>query len=134
MSEYLQRAKELRAIVTPHYNCAQAVLLPFAEKAGLHEETAMRLAANFGAGMRRATACGAVTGGLMVLGLFGVDDVATVGDFHRRFKENHRGYLDCADLLRLGKELGQEKKAHCDAMVFESVQLAEAILREKGKL
>ena len=28
MSEYLQRAKELRAIVTPHYNCAQAVLLP----------------------------------------------------------------------------------------------------------
>ena len=40
MSKYMDRARELRAIVTPHYNCAQAVLLPFAPDAGVSEEQA----------------------------------------------------------------------------------------------
>lgn len=134
MSKYLDRAKELRAIVTPHYNCAQSVLLPFAPDAGLTEEQAMRLSANFGAGMKRAAACGAITGGLMVLGLFGVEDGRTIGAYHQRLRENHQGYLDCADLLRLNKEQGREKKPHCDDMVYECVALVEEILREKGKI
>ena len=36
-SKYLERAKALRAIVTPHYNCGQSVVVPFAEDAGLTE-------------------------------------------------------------------------------------------------
>ena len=35
MSKYIDRAKELRAIVTPHYNCGQAAILPFAEELGI---------------------------------------------------------------------------------------------------
>ena len=42
--------------------------------------------------------------------------------------------LDCADLLRRNKELGGEKKPHCDGLVFECVSLVEKILREQGKL
>lgn len=68
MSEYMEKAKELRAIVSPHYNCAQAIVIPFAEKAGITPDIAWKMAANFGGGMRRAAACGAITGGLMVLG------------------------------------------------------------------
>ena len=52
MSKYIARAKELRAIVTPHYNCGQAVLLPFTEEMGLPNDLVMRFAANFGGGMK----------------------------------------------------------------------------------
>ncbi len=131
MSKYLDRAKELRAIVTPHYNCGQSVVIPFAEDAGLTEEQAMGICANFGGGLKRAAACGAVTGGLVVLGLFGIDDPK---EYYRLLRENHEGMLDCADLLRRNKELGGEKKPHCDALVYEGVSLVERLLRERGKL
>lgn len=134
MSRYLDRAKELRAIETPHYNCAQSVLLPFAEALGLGEEVAMGMAANFGAGMKRGSVCGAITGGLMALGIFGVADGQTIGEYHRRLRDNHEGCLDCADLLRINKEQGREKKPHCDDMVYECVMLVEEILKEQGKI
>lgn len=134
MSKYLDRAKELRAIVEPHYNCAQSVLLPFAEEAGFSEEQAMKVAVNFGAGMKRGSVCGAITGGLMALGLFGVDDAKSIGEYHSRLKENHAGYLDCVDLLRVNKEQGREKKPHCDDMVYECVMLVEEILKSNHKI
>lgn len=134
MSKYVERAKELRAIVSPHYNCAQSVVVPFAAAAGVPEETALRFADGFGGGMRRASVCGAVTGGIMALGLFSLGDPKTLGAYHRRLKERHDGMLDCADLLRVNAAAGREKKPHCDAMVFECVELVEEILRENGKL
>ncbi len=134
MSKYLERAKELRATIEPHYNCGQSVVIPFSEEAGLSEEKAMGICANFGGGLKRAAACGAITGGLVVLGLFGIDDPATVGEYYRSLRENHDGMLDCADLLRKNRELGGEKKPHCDGMVFECVNLVEEILRKKEKI
>ena len=72
MSEHLKRAEELRAITERHYNCAQSVFVPFAKECGLDEEEAYKVAANFGAGMKVAGTCGAITGGLMVLGMLGI--------------------------------------------------------------
>lgn len=134
MNRYEARARELRAIVTPHYNCAQSVVVPFIEDAGYDEKTALKFAANFGQGMRMAGTCGAVTGGLMVLGLFGADDPAVVTDYYRRVKANHDGFLDCASLLKINHDKGLEKKPHCDAMVYECVNLVEQILEEQGLL
>ena len=131
MSRYLERAKQLRAATAPHYNCGQAVVVPFAEDAGLTEEQAMAIGANFGGGLKRASACGAITGGLVVLGLFGIDNPA---EYYQALRAGHDGMLDCADLLRRNRELGGEKKPHCDALVFECVALVERILRERGKL
>lgn len=131
MSKYLDKAKALRAAVAPHYNCGQAVLLPFAQDAGLTEEQAMGICANFGGGLKRASACGAVTAGLVVLGLFGIDSPAA---YYQALRESHDGLLDCADLLQRNREQGGEKKPHCDALVFECVTLAERILREQGKI
>ena len=131
MSKYLEKAKELRAIVTPHYNCGQAVVIPFAEEAGLTEAQAMGICANFGGGLKRGSACGAIAGGLVVLGLFGIDNPA---DYYQALRANHAGMLDCAELLRRNQELGREKKPHCDGLVFECVSLVEQILRENGKL
>lgn len=52
------------------YNCAQSVLFSFCEDLGLEADTALKIACGFGGGMgRKGEVCGAVTGGIMVLGL-----------------------------------------------------------------
>ena len=134
MSRFLERAKELRGDDTRHYNCAQAVLIPCVEYAGIDHETAYRIAAAFGGGMKRASVCGAVTGGLMALGLFGMDDNASVGRYYRAFKEHHEGMMDCGDLLRVSAQNGIPRSEHCDGLVFECVGLVEEILKEAGKI
>ncbi|MCD8146976.1 MAG: C-GCAxxG-C-C family protein [Clostridiales bacterium] len=135
MSIYYERAKALRETVSPHYNCAQSVLLPFAEEAGLDRELALKLSSNFGSGMKCGSVCGAITGGLMALGLYGVEDGKTVGAYFRRLRANHENCIECAQLLRLDRDKGNtNQKAHCDGMVYECVALVEEILREQGKI
>ena len=52
------------------YNCAQAVLDAFRDEAGVDEELALKITTGLGAGMgRKQEVCGAVTGGILVLGL-----------------------------------------------------------------
>ena len=52
------------------YNCAQAILYAFGPDLGLEAETALKVATGLGAGMgRRGEVCGAVTGGILALGL-----------------------------------------------------------------
>jgi len=52
------------------YNCAQSVLYAFREEGDLSEETALKIACGLGAGMaRKQEVCGAVTGGILVLGM-----------------------------------------------------------------
>ena len=133
MSRFTDKARELRN-ADVHYNCAQSVVLPFAEVAGITEAQAMGFAANFGSGMKMASVCGAITGGLMVLGLCGVDDGPTINEYYAKLKERHDGFLDCANLLRINKEKGGQRKPHCDEMVYECVGMVEEILRAKGKI
>jgi C_GCAxxG_C_C family probable redox protein len=52
------------------YNCAQAVLSAYGPELGLTEEAALKVATGLGAGMgRRGEVCGAVTGGILAVGL-----------------------------------------------------------------
>ena len=119
----MEETEALRARTDVHYNCCQSVLVPFADLCGLDKETAFKLGANFGSGMRHGSTCGAVTGALMVLGLAGKGaDEATA--LMRRFREKNQ-VLDCANLLRLAKERGEERKCHCDRMVYEAVEPLE---------
>ena len=131
MGKYLEQAKALRNDETVHYNCAQAVTWAFSEATGLSREWSQKVAANFGSGMKRGGTCGAITGGLMVLGLLGKDDGPTVAAYHKAFRDNHQGCLECADLLRINQNQGCEKKCHCDGMVYEAVERIESLLEEK---
>lgn len=128
MGKYLERAHELRAITDPHYNCTQAVLVPFAERFGMTEETAFQLGANFGGGMKTGTVCGVITGGLMVLGLAGFDKPSDAKNYIGRIKEKHDSMMMCADLLRANAERGGIKKLHCDKMVYEAIEILEELL------
>ena len=132
--DFLNETKKLRAIADPHYNCAQAVVIPFAEARGLTHEQAYDFAANFGAGMKMGGTCGAITGGLMALGLYGVNDGATIKKYYDHFRDAHDGMLNCVDLLRTSAQRGEVKKNHCDGMFYEAVKVVTEILKERGKI
>ena len=51
--------------------CSQAILGAWCESGGLHAGQAMKLAAGFAAGMCIAETCGAVSGSIMVMGVYG---------------------------------------------------------------
>lgn len=134
MSKYLERAKEIRAIETPHHNCAQSVLMSFTQSLDLDDEIAYKIAVAFGGGMKSGITCGAVVGALMTLGMFEVDDIETTQKIIREFKERHSGMIDCKDLLKANADAGGQKKPHCDALVYEMVQEVEKILIERKKI
>ncbi len=138
MSKYTELAMERRTRFTPDghpaWNCCQSVATIFAQDAGYDEEAAMDAAIFFRGGMQMGSVCGAVTGGLMALGLSGLEDPQTANEFIRKFRENHDGMVCCKDLLRVNAENGGEKMPHCNAVIRECIGYAEEILREKGKL
>lgn len=134
MSKYLERAREIRAIVEPHHNCTQSVLMSFTQSLNLDDETAFKIAVAFGAGMKSGITCGVITGGLMVLGLFDVDDQPTTQKLVSDFKVKHSDMINCADLLKANAAAGGQRKPHCDALVYEMVEYVEKVLKEKGKI
>ena len=134
VSKYMERAEKLRACEERHYNCAQSVLVPFADVLGIDEETLYKAGANFGGGMKIGATCGAVTGALMTLGLAGADDAGTVQRVFREVREKHDGLTDCKDLLRVNKEKGGDRHVHCSNMVYELLEVTEKILKERGIL
>lgn len=134
MTEMMKRSHALRDDTTTHYNCAQAVLIPFAEKKGISAAQATAITANFGSGMRAGLTCGAITGGLMALGLYDAGDAEASAEFMRRMKDLHGGLFDCRDLLREEVHSPAEKKPHCDGMVYEAVEIVEEMLMARGLL
>lgn len=110
--EYSKAAGELFA---KGYNCSQAVLLAFAEEAGISEKTAAMIASSFGGGMGRLReVCGAVSGMFMTAGLLaGYSDPENhaektahykrIQELAERFK-SYNGSIVCRELLGLKKE------------------------------
>ena len=126
--EHMELARALRADTEVHYNCCQSVLLTFAQEMGLTREQAFALGNFFNAGMRHGSVCGALSGAMMVLGMTGRGDQEAAG-LLRQFKEGH-GSTDCAVLLKNARDRGEERKSHCDGLVFEMVQAVEQILAQ----
>jgi len=91
------------------YACSQAILTEYCELFDLDEETALKISAGFGGGMRNGKTCGAVTGAYMVLGLkLGDQNCVTadgrkkvydaVVEFTKSFEQRY-GSTDCKELL-----------------------------------
>lgn len=138
MSKYTELAMERRKQFTPEgrpvYNCCQSVVTVFAGDAGYDEAAAMRAATYFRGGMQIGSVCGAVTGGLMALGLAGIDEAQAGSELFRRVREKHDGLIQCKELLKVSAEKGEVKMTHCNAMISECIGYVEEILREKGKI
>lgn len=143
MTEELARARMLE----DGFDCAQTVLSQFAEDLDLDEELALKIAAGFGGGMHKGDMCGAVTGGLMVLGLkYGFCEPGdTIGkdimnrkaqEYERRMQEALGG-LRCRELLGVdvatpeGKmEAGNIIPARCPGFVATACQILAELLEE----
>lgn len=98
-------------------NCCQAVLGACCEKFQMDPETAYRLGAFLGGGMRRGEVCGAVTGALMALGLqYGDQDNRKCMkslEFLKTFQKEY-GTILCKELL---PEDGKKKKELCPGFI-----------------
>ena len=105
------------------------MLTAFASEFGLSDEMALKIAASFGGGMARTgKSCGAVTGGLMALGLkYGFTTPggkdATYGiaqEFMRRFEER-QGSLTCRDLIGFDILKPEDRQQAQQAGVFDEI-------------
>ena len=133
------------------YNCAQSVLWAFAPRLNFDAEAALKIACGLGAGMgRRQEVCGAVTGGILALGLkFGrgsSDDrsvmekaYAKTQELMRRFEAAH-GTCTCRQLLEgcdLTTEAGRSEfktrdmlRQKCEPCVRAVCDILEDLLME----
>ena len=115
------------------FNCAQAVLVVFAEENGLDQATALKIAGGFGAGMGRLqNTCGAVTGAFMAIGLkhgktLGDEGnekrdkcYAMVREFDSKFKEIF-GTTSCSELLQCDLTTPEGSKYFTDNKLSEKV-------------
>ncbi len=144
-----EKAHELLATGTT--NCAQAVLVSFAEDYGLDKNLALRLVQGFGGGMHHSGgACGVVTAAYMVLGLsqkISNDkprekleaNYAQMAEFNRRFKALH-GSLSCTELCGYDLSIpekaaeAREKKVFgttCAGYARDAVKILEDLLKKK---
>ena len=127
--DHMELARALRANEETHYNCCQSVLVTFAKEMGLTQQQAYALGSFFNAGMRHGSACGVLSGTLMVLGMTGCDEQQAAA-LLKQFRTCHCS-TSCADLLKAARERDEERKPHCDALVYEMVEALDAILAQK---
>lgn len=130
------------------YNCAQATIYPFCEETGISEDMALKISCGLGGGMgRKQEVCGAVSGGILVLGLrhgrgVNAEQPATNSTYEKtselmsRFAERNGSYI-CRELLDecdLTTEAGQQefkdrdmKNRVCKACVESAVEILEEL-------
>jgi C_GCAxxG_C_C family probable redox protein len=130
------------------YNCAQSVLTVFAPDLGMDRDIAMKVSCGFGSGIGRSgNLCGAITGGMLVLGLkYGMIDSEfqeekentydKVIELQERIRAIH-GTVNCNDLLGfdIGTPEGLEKVKElelsdkiCSKIVGDVVRILEELL------
>ncbi len=126
------KGEESERVFRSGFNCAQAVLVPFAEQYGLGAGTGEKAASAFGAGMgRMQETCGAVTGAFMAIGLkygFTKDEdqkqkdlvLAKVKNFAAQFRAEF-GTLRCKDLLGCDLNTDKGQKFHKEQGQRESI-------------
>lgn len=133
---------------TQGYSCSQAVLSARCERYGLDQKTALTIAAGFGGGMGRSgNACGAVTGGIAIIGLHAGSDKARdteakentyrmVRQFVSGF-EDMFGSVNCTELMgcHIGTTSGYDKARKnglfenvCPRFVDGAVEILDAVL------
>lgn len=145
------RREKAMALFEEGYNCAQSVVLAFADLHGLDEKTAARLSSSFGGGMGRLReVCGAVSGMFMTLGLlYGYDNpkaseekaelYAQVQALAADFEKENKAIV-CRELLGLSVQKEEPmpeartkeyyKKRPCKELVGDAADILEQFIAE----
>ncbi len=153
-NEYGERAKKAMELFQEGYNCAQAVVLAFADCFEESPETLAAMISSFGGGMGRLReVCGAVSGMFFVAGrLYGYADpkakeekmehYARIQELAARFREKN-GSIVCRELLHLQEKVSEPvpeertkeyyKKRPCVELVGDAAEILEAYRKETEK-
>lgn len=140
MNQESPTVREARNLFNSDMNCAQSVLATFAPRLGINREQALRIASAFGAGMARTKeTCGAVTGGLMVIGLrYGFTKANETQQKEATYNKalgfmcefaRHNGSLRCSELLSRASLIDPKRPEHefCADCVADAVNILEAM-------
>ena len=148
-----ERAKQAVDNFTAGCNCAQSVLLAYADILALTPEQAAMISVGFGGGMGRLRLhCGAFSAAVMLAGVMEGEDgakkehrpetYARVQEIHRQFLERN-GTISCAELL--GKAGVPEDptpeertpeyyaKRPCARIIASACEMIDGMLAEKEK-
>ena len=148
-----KRAKQAVDNFTAGCNCAQSVLLAYADILALTPEQAAMISVGFGGGMGRLRLhCGAFSAAVMLAGVMEGEDgakkehrpetYARVQEIHRQFLERN-GTISCAELL--GKAGVPEDptpeertpeyyaKRPCARIIASACEMIDGMLAEKEK-
>ncbi len=113
------------------FNCSQSVLCSCKEYTGMDEKTLLAVSGGFGGGVRCGEICGAVTGGVMAIGLCNPYNDCTdtqakehiavlTKEFIGKFREKY-GCLRCND-LKAGECVCNELIAYCAAAAEDTIK------------
>lgn len=127
------------------FNCAQAVLTTFCWRYGLNRELGSRLACGLGGGLCAGEVCGAVSAGVLVIGLKYGNTLAADTLSKQRCRKQTRQFLDaftarhgsilCRELSgrvsRAGETANGQTNAQlsrtvCPGLVADAIRLLEA--------
>jgi len=143
----MERSEQAKEHFLSGYNCAQSVVLSFADDLKYSKELALKISAGFGGGMgKQQETCGAVTGAIMVLGLLKGEEVnnndelkaeaySSVKELSREFTAAYNT-TSCRELIGCdlntpeGSAKFKEEKLMenvCAGCVAKAVQIVEAI-------
>lgn len=143
----MERSEQAKEHFLSGYNCAQSVVLSFADDLKYSKELALKISAGFGGGMgKQQETCGAVTGAIMVLGLLIGEEVnnndelkaeaySSVKELSREFTAAYNT-TSCRELIGCdlntpeGSAKFKEEKLMenvCAGCVAKAVQIVEAI-------
>ena len=146
MSDKVKNAVE--TYLNTEFNCAQSVVSEFARELGIDIDTARRISCGLGSGMAKTgNMCGAVTGGMLVLGLkYGMTDPDSTQDKEKTYEkvasllekiEVVHGSSNCVDLMGVdiatpdGQQEAKEKELSekiCSKVVRDVTQILEDLL------
>ena len=141
-------SQRTREIFESGFYCAESVLLAIAESKGIRSDLLPKVATGFCGGVSRTCGmCGAVSGGIMAIGLAtgrttATDSVETTYAKSRKFMDAfvaRFGSTNCRDLtgVDLGTPEGQARfkendllKARCIGFAEEAAEMAVAVIEE----
>ena len=147
----MKRAERAKALFLEGYNCAQAVVLAFAEDAGLDESVAKAFSRPLGGGMGRLRqTCGAVSGAAVATAVLFPEltkpEAYALGPAVARRVAGQNGSFNCGELLR-GAGLKTDtapnperrteeyyKKRPCPELIYDAAEILEDICIARGRL
>lgn len=140
----MDHGKRAREIFEGGGNCAQSIFAAFCDVTGIEYEQALRMSSAFGGGIGRLReTCGAVSGGVMVIGcLYGYSDLpggAAKAEVYRKTQQYVRafeqatGSMWCHDLLGLEK-WPEEPKPEERTQQYYAVRPCGRIIEAGGRV